>query len=165
MHIKHGYKTINIVKPVNRYGKLTGLYYTHGASDSNKFEEGKTMTYTTYETEQPKTYTTSEMMTIYQNEIDHDEYETFSDWLYDMVKSGVYLKNGSWCESDVVTSGLKYTMLDAVNELMLDDKTGSWSEIETLDDLTEKLKIAESCYTDEYYNDGHIYRDILAKLV
>lgn len=52
--------------------------------------------YTTYE--QPyagQTFTESEMMNIYTKDADKSEYPEFTDWLHDMLKSGVFEKDDS----------------------------------------------------------------------
>lgn len=53
--------------------------------------------YITYEEPHAgKIFTLAEMEMVYEKEVDHKEYATFSDWLHDMLRSGVFeiLKEG-----------------------------------------------------------------------
>lgn len=50
-----------------------------------------TKKYITYEDPHAnQTFTESEMQDIYNEEVNKEEYINFKDWLYDMLKSGVF---------------------------------------------------------------------------
>ena len=47
--------------------------------------------YTTYEEPYAgHTFTESQMQNIYNSDVNKSEYPKFTDWLYDMLKSGVF---------------------------------------------------------------------------
>ena len=47
--------------------------------------------YITYEDPHAnETFTEQEMQNLYNKEVNKEEYTTFTDWLYDMLKSGVF---------------------------------------------------------------------------
>lgn len=46
--------------------------------------------YISYEEGIKGTYTHEEMQTLYKEEVNKEEYATFEDWLFDMLKSGVF---------------------------------------------------------------------------
>ena len=54
--------------------------------------EQKETCYACYENDYTGTRTVSEWQAIYETVIDKEEYPEFTDWLYDMIRSGILVE-------------------------------------------------------------------------